>query len=96
MKYMSLLCHLSKLNTGQRHHQNYFFQFIQNRNVLVLVNIISFLVLTEPRDEMVADIFIIFYQIKKKIKFVILCIFKLTHFFFRNNQVHIKCTYIIQ
>jgi len=80
---MSLLCHLSKLNRVQQHHQNYFFQFIQNLNMLVLVNIISFAVLTEQYDEMDSDTFIIiFYQIKK-FKFIFLCIFKLTHFFFQ-------------
>jgi len=67
---MSLLCHFSKLNTVQQHYQNYFFQFSQNLNMLVLVNIISFTVLTQQYDEMDSDTFIIIiYQIKK-IKFV--------------------------
>ena len=66
MKYMALLCHSSKVNTVQQHYQNYFLQFCQNFNMLVLLNVSSFTVLTEWYDEMDSDTFIIiFYQIKK-------------------------------
>jgi hypothetical protein len=61
MKYMALLCHFSKFNTVQQHYQNYFFQFCQNLNMLVLLNDSSFTVLTEQYDEMDSDTFIIIF-----------------------------------
>ena len=63
---MTLLCHFRKLNTVKQHYQNYFFQFCQNLNMLVLLNVISLAELPEEYDEMDSDTFIIIlYQIKK-------------------------------
>jgi len=63
---MALFFHFSKLNTVQPHYQNYFFQFCQTLNMLVLLNVSSFTVLTERYDKMDSDTFIIiFNQIKK-------------------------------
>ena len=65
MKYMALSCQFSKLNTVQQYYQNHFLQFCQNLNMLVLLNVSSFTVLTERYDEMDSDTLIIFYQIQK-------------------------------